>query len=551
MNKKILIGGAWPYANGSLHIGHIAGLLPGDVIARYYRAKGEDVYYVSGSDCHGTPITIRARQEGKTPGEISEYYHAEFKTCFEKLGFSYDIYGKTSQPEHVEFVKDFHRKLYQSGYVYEKEVPQAYCDHCGQFLPDRYVKGICPKCGVRARGDQCDTCGSVLEPETLLEPECTICGNTPAFRDTKHLYIAVSRLELKLREWFLTRTGWRKNAVSFTNRYLEEGLRDRALTRDLDLGISVPKEGYEGKKIYIWAENVLGYLSMSAIAAKLRGIAFDELWGKDAVHYYVHAKDNIPFHTIILPSLILAHGAGYHLPDYIISNEYLTLEGRKISTSQNWAIWVKDIADRYSPDSLRYFFIANGPEKRDTDFSWHEFIKVHNGELLGNYGNFINRTLVFIRKYFDGIIPAGVFSMNIVGKIDGIYEKTGKNIREGKLKEALDGIFDFVRFGNKYFDTEAPWLTRTGEVCKCKNTLYNCVQLAVNYANLLAPFLPFSSEKVLNWFGIKPDWNTRFIPAGCRIPDTEILFKRLEKSTAEEELGKLNLLKEEPGCKIG
>lgn len=547
MNKKVLIGGAWPYANGSLHIGHIAGLLPGDVIARYYRANGDDVYYVSGSDCHGTPVTIRAKQEGKTPAEISDHYHSEFLYCFEKLGFAYDRYGKTSQPEHLEFVQEFHRKLYRSDLVYEKEAPQAYCGQCRQFLPDRFVKGNCPQCGEKSRGDQCDACGSVMEPELLLEPECSICGSKPEFRNAKHLYIAVSRLEARLEELLLTRKGWRKNAVSFTRRYLEEGLRDRALTRDLNWGIPVPKEGYEDKKIYIWAENVLGYLSMSAIEAKERGVAFEELWGEEALHYYIHAKDNIPFHTIILPALIMAHGEGLHQPDYIISNEYLTLEGKKISTSRNWAIWVKDIVDRYDPDSLRYFFIANGPEKRDTDFSWHEYVKIHNGELLGNYGNFINRTLVFIKKYFNSTVPAGVFSMGVVSKIDQVYEKTGENIREGKLKEALDGIFDFIHYGNKYFDAQAPWLTRNGDETKCRNTLYNCVQLAVNYANLLAPFLPFSSEKVLNWFGIKPSWNTRFIPTGTKIPDTKILFQRLEKTTVDEELCRLGELNEKTG----
>jgi methionyl-tRNA synthetase len=544
---KVLIGGAWPYANGPLHIGHIAGLLPGDVIARYYRTNGDDVYYVSGSDCHGTPVIIRAGQEGKTPEEISDRYHKEFMYCFEKLGFSYDYYGKTTQPEHVEFVKDFHKKLYESDYVYEKETLKAYCSECGRFLPDRYVKGVCPKCGAKSRGDQCDHCGSVMEPELLLEPECSICGRMPEFRKTKHLYIATSKLEPKIRELLYSQKGWRKNAVSFTMRYLDEGLRDRALTRDLDWGIQVPKEGYDDKKIYIWAENVLGYLSMSKIVAKKRGEAFKDLWGKDALHYYIHAKDNIPFHTIILPALIMAHGEELHLPDYIISNEYLTLEGRKISTSDNWAIWVKDIIDHYDPDSLRYFLITNGPEKKDTDFSWHNYVKVHNGELLGNYGNFINRTLVFIEKYYDGVVPAGIFPINIVNELNKLYMDAGKFIREGKLKEALSEIFQYIRFANKYFDAQMPWITRNEDKNKCANTMYTCVQLVVNFANLLEPFLPFSSEKVLGWFDMKPDWNIRFVPAGTKFKEAEILFKPLEKNIAEEELDKLVELKRKTG----
>jgi len=529
MKKKILIGGAWPYANGSLHIGHIAGLLPGDVIARFHRAIGNDVYYVSGSDCHGTPVSIRAKKEGKTPQEISDTYHEEFCDCFSKLGFSYDLYGKTSQKEHKEFVKEFHKKLYKSEYVYEKTVPQAFCKICNQFLPDRFVEGVCPKCGGKARGDQCDICGTVLEPEQLIEARCSICGNKPIFKDAKHLYISITKLHQELKTMVDSHPNWRKNAIAFTNRYIEEGLKDRALTRDLNWGIDVPKEGYEGKKIYIWAENVLGYLSMSSILANERGVAFEELWGCNAKHYYVHAKDNIPFHTIILPSLLIAEGDGYHLPDEIISNEYLTLEGRKISTSQNWAIWVKDIVDRYNPDAIRYFMIANGPEKRDADFSLREFINSNNGELLGAYGNFVNRTIVFVRKYFDGAVPGGILNIEIQKKIETIYKETANLIETGDLKEAIEVIFDFIRYANKYFDTASPWVTRNTDMPECKNMIFNCIQIISNLSILLAPFLPFSSKKIANWLNITNDWKVQFIKPGYLIPETEILFERIDK----------------------
>lgn len=266
--RNILIGGAWPYANGSLHIGHIAGLLPGDVLARYHRSIGDNVCFVSGSDCHGTPVAIRAKQEKRTPQEISDFCHQEFQECFKKLGFSYDVYTKTSSKEHKDFVKEFHRKLYLSKYVYEKEVPQAFCECCDSFLADRFVLGKCPKCGEDTRGDQCDVCGTVLEPENLLEPVCAVCGNAISFKKSKHLYIAITQLESELRELVEQSVGWRKNAIAFTNRYIEEGLRDRALTRDLEWGIEVPKEGYEDKSIYIWAENVLGYLSASKVASE-------------------------------------------------------------------------------------------------------------------------------------------------------------------------------------------------------------------------------------------------------------------------------------------
>ena len=537
--SNILIGGAWPYANGSLHIGHIAGLLPGDVLARYHRAIGDNVYFVSGSDCHGTPVAIRAKQEGKSPQEISDFYHQEFADCFEKLGFSYDVYTKTSSDEHQNFVKAFHNKLYESNYVYEKEVPQAFCENCDTFLADRFVLGKCPKCGETTRGDQCDVCGTVLDPENLVQPICAVCGKTISFKNSKHLYIAITKFEKEIKELVDAHPQWRKNAIAFTNKYIEEGLRDRALTRDLEWGIQVPKKGYENKTIYIWAENVLGYLSASKIAADSRNADFDDLWGADAKHYYVHGKDNIPFHTIILPSLLLAHGKSWHLPDQIVSSEYLTLEGRKISTSKNYAIWVKELLETYEADSIRYYFLANGPEKKDADFSWREYVHGHNGELLGAYGNFINRSLSFIIKYWNGIVPSGVDNPVISKQIDKLFVIVGKRIEGGFFKDALGEIFDFIRMANKFFDTEKPWITRTDDEVACKNTLYQCVQIMANLAVLLYPFLPFSSEKVCSWLGLCNKWEKQSVPAGYVLPEIEILFQRIDKKVIEIETEKL------------
>ena len=537
--RNILIGGAWPYANGSLHIGHIAGLLPGDVLARYHRAAGDNVYFVSGSDCHGTPVALRAKQEKKSPQEVSDSYHEEFVECFEKLGFSYDVYTKTSSEEHKKFVREFHKKLYESKLVYEKEVPQAYCEHCDTFLADRFVLGKCPKCGKDTRGDQCDACGTVLEPETLAEPVCAVCGKSISFKNSKHLYIAVTKLQAELRALVDNHPEWRKNAIAFTNKYIDEGLRDRALTRDLEWGINVPKDGYENKTIYIWAENVLGYLSASKTAAELRGTDFHELWGKEAKHYYVHGKDNIPFHTIILPSLLLGNGENWHLPDQIVSSEYLTLEGRKISTSQNHAIWVKDLLNNYEADSIRYFFLANGPEKKDADFSWREYVHSHNGELLGAYGNFVNRSLAFIVKYFNGIIPKGIDDPSINNQINELFVSIGRQIENGSFKDAIAEIFDFVRYANKFFDTEQPWITRTTDVKTCENTLYQCVQIIANLAVLLFPFLPFSSEKVCRWLGINNKWEKQFVSSGYLLPEVEILFQRIDKKVIETETEKL------------
>lgn len=540
--RNILIGGAWPYANGSLHIGHIAGLLPGDVLARYHRAVGDNVYFVSGSDCHGTPVAIRAKQENRTPQEVSDFYHEEFTECFEKLGFSYDVYTKTSSEEHKIFVREFHKKLYESQYVYEKEVPQAYCEKCDTFLADRFVLGKCPKCGSDTRGDQCDACGAVLEPETLVEPICAICRNKIGFKKSKHLYIAITKLQAKLKALVDNHLEWRKNAITFTNRYIDDGLRDRALTRDLEWGIKVPKEGYENKTIYIWAENVLGYLSASKEAVKKRNADFHELWGCNAKHYYVHGKDNIPFHTIILPSLLLGNGESWRLPDQIVSSEYLTLEGRKISTSQNYAIWVKELLDNYEADSIRYFFIANGPEKKDADFSWREYVHSHNGELLGAYGNFVNRSLAFITKYCDGIVPKGNDNQNINTQIEVLYGSVGEKIENGAFKDAIDEIFEFIRSANKFFDTEQPWITRNTDKVACDNTLYQCVQIIANLAILLSPFIPFSSEKIFGWLNINNKWERQSVEAGYKLPEVEILFQRIDRSVIEIETEKLKAI---------
>ncbi len=537
--KNILIGGAWPYANGSLHIGHIAALLPGDVLARYYRAKGDSVYYVSGSDCHGTPVTIRARQEGKTPREISNCYHAEFVNVFAKLGFSYDLYTKTSSPEHIAFVQAFHKKLYEGGYVYEKTAPLAYCTGCQKTLTDRLVVGICPHCGKHARGEQCDDCGAILEAEALKHPQCLECGSKVTFANTLQLYIAISSLEKELRVFLNAHPKWRKNAVALTKRYIDEGLRDRAITRDLHWGIDVPKAGYENKRIYIWAENVLGYLSASHCVAKERGVPFETVWGENARHYYVHGKDNVPFHTIILPSLLLAHGGNLRLPDSIISSEHMTLNGRKISTSRNWAIWVKDIMVRYDADALRYFFIVSGPEKRDTDFSWREFLERTNGELLGAYGNLVNRTLAFIAKYFGNAIPSGTLEEEIAGRINTLYQTTAEKIEEGQFKDALEDIFEFVRFGNKYYDTHEPWKTRTTSPAQCDQTLYSCVQIIANLAVLLHPFLPFSSGKLFAWLKLTNNWQFQHVPAGLILPEISVLFRRIDREEITEEEEKL------------
>lgn len=526
--NNIIIGGAWPYANGSLHIGHIAALLPGDVLARYFRLKGDRVFYVSGSDCFGTPITIRAKQENKTPEEISEYYHNEFCDVFKKLGFSYDLYTKTTDEKHKAFVTDFHKKLYESKYTEERTVKQAYCPSCKQVLTDRLVVGTCPVCGKAARGDQCDACGEIFDADSLTDAKCSECNTPIVFNESTQIFLLISKLRNELSQYLNSHPYWRKNAVAFTKRYIDEGLRDRAITRDLNWGIDIPKKGFENKKIYIWAENVLGYLSATSVLCKERNLDFKEVYGENSRHYYVHGKDNIPFHTIILPSLLLAHGEKLRLPDEIISSEYVTLEGRKISTSQNYAVWAKDLAENYNPDAIRYFFIANGPEKRDADFSFREFKTQNNTELVGAWGNFVNRTLAFSVKYLNSEIAETTVSDEIRLRVKNAFDSVGAKIEKGNFREAIEEIFELVRFGNAYYDSKQPWKTRTDNIADCKKTISDCTYLIANIAVLLYPVLPFSSAKIAEWLDIDLNWQEKTVSLKEISKEISILFQRIE-----------------------
>ncbi|MBR3768736.1 MAG: methionine--tRNA ligase [Clostridia bacterium] len=526
--KNILIGGAWPYANGSLHIGHIAALLPGDILARYHRLKGDRVFYVSGSDCYGTPITIRASRENTTPEKISEHYHKEFCEVFSALGFSYDNYSKTSCENHREFVTAFHKKLYSGKYTEERTVNQAYCPTCQKILTDRQATGICPRCGSSARGDGCDNCGEILEPDILLNTKCSECGTSVIFKESKQIFLLISKFRNDLTSFLSSHPYWRKNTVAFTKRYIDEGLRDRAITRDLNWGIDVPLSGYENKKIYIWAENVLGYLSAAEALCEERGTSLKELFSSDSRHYYVHGKDNIPFHTIILPSLLLAHGEYIHLPDEIISSEYMTLEGRKISTSENHAVWAKDLINDFEPDIIRYFFIANGPEKRDSDFSFREFKTQTNSELVGAWGNLVNRTLVFCQKYLDSELPKTEIDEDIRKKIQFTLLSMGEKIEKGCFRDALDEIFALIRFSNAYYDEGKPWITRTTDINACKKTIANCVYLIGNISLLLSPFLPFSSKKIASLLCLSQKWEPTEITNDRITENISVLFKKID-----------------------
>ncbi|MGR6898964.1 methionine--tRNA ligase [Rummeliibacillus sp. BSL5] len=539
---SIFIGGAWAYANGSLHLGHISSLLPGDILARYYRLKGENVLYVSGSDCNGTPITVSARQEGVSPKVIADRYHKEFEECFARLGFSYDIYTRTDTLHHHRIVQEIFLELLHNGLIYKKEIEQTYCEHCQQFLPDRYVEGICPVCKEPSRGDQCDNCSTILEPLELLERKCKICSNAPTIRSTEHFYFSLSSFQSILENYTQEAEDqklWRENAISLTKRYLKEGLQDRAVSRDLPIGVSVPVEGYKDKKIYVWIEAVSGYYTASKLWAKDTNQDDSPFWNSSTQSYYVHGKDNIPFHSIIWPGILAGLGKE-SLPTHIVSNEYLTLEKKKLSTSKNWAVWVPEILERYEPDSIRYFLTINAPENRDADFSWKEFIYSHNSELLGAYGNLVNRTLKFIENSFDGRLPEKVINSTIQDKVNHLYKDVGECIERTSFKEALEKIFELVRFSNKYFDEQQPWIQVREDVESCKHTLAVCVYLIANLAHILTPFLPFSSEKVKEMINItESKWRAFFVPSQ-QLSKVYPLFQRIDPVQIKKELERLN-----------
>ncbi|MEH7335803.1 methionine--tRNA ligase [Neobacillus drentensis] len=539
---SIFIGGAWAYANGSLHLGHISSLLPGDILARYYRLKGEKVLYVSGSDCNGTPITVRAKQEGVSPKVVADRYHKEFEDCFSRLGFSYDTYTRTDTEHHHKIVQEIFLKLLEKGLIYKKEIEQTYCEHCQQFLPDRYVEGICPICNEPSRGDQCDNCSTILEPLELLERKCKICGHEPTTRFTEHFYFSLSSFQNVLENYTQEADDnnlWRENAISLTKRYLKEGLQDRAVSRDLPIGVSVPVAGYEDKKIYVWIEAVSGYYTASKLWAKETERDDSTFWDFSAQSYYVHGKDNIPFHSIIWAGILAGLGKK-PLPTHIVSNEYLTLEKKKLSTSKNWAVWVPDILERYEPDSIRYFLTINAPENRDADFSWKEFIYSHNSELLGAYGNFVNRTLKFIEKSFAGVIPEKDITSNIQEKVKSLYNDVGHCIETAAFKLGLEKVFELVRFSNKYFDEQQPWKQIKDDAESCKQTLANCVYLIANLAHILSPFLPFSSRKVKEMINTtETEWRA-FLVKSQHLSNVEPLFERVDPVKIQEEIERLN-----------
>ena len=539
---SIFIGGAWPYANGSLHVGHIAALLPGDVIARYYRQKGEKVLYVSGSDCNGTPISIRANEEGTTVKTIANKYHEEFADNFKQLGFTYDLYTRTDAKHHHETVQQLFLTLLENGFLYKKEIEQAYCIEDKRFLPDRFVEGSCPNCGAKARGDQCDACSKILDPLDLINKRCKLCGKEPEIRATEHFYFSFSAFQEKLEQYVAKaeiEKRWRDNAIQLTKRYIAEGVPDRAVTRDLPNGIDVPVDGFEGKKIYVWIEAVAGYNTASKEWARLHNKDVVHWWNDATVSYYVHGKDNIPFHTVIWPALLMGLGIEA-LPTHIVSNEYVTLEKKKISTSRNWAVWIPDLLKTYHPDTIRYFLIANAPESRDADFSWREFIYSHNTELLGAFANFVNRTFKFIEKSFE----SNVLEVNIVSswrlRVQQTYIIVWGLIEQGNLKLALETVFDVIRAANRYFDEREPWKYAKTDEDHAKETLATCTYIIQNVGQLLHPFLPFASQEISKMIRQPLNSWDEIDQLPVKLAEVKPLYVRIDVNCIEVEKAKLN-----------
>jgi len=545
--KKILIAAAWPYANGSLHLGHVAGLIGADILARYWRLQGADVLYVSGSDCHGTPISVEAEKQGRLPQEIAEKYHQEFvDTLVKGLNFSYDNYTNTLTPTHERVVQEIFLKLYDRGLIYKKTESLPYCPNCQRFLPDRYIEGTCPHCNFDpARGDQCDNCGKILDPKDLVKPRCKICGTTPEWRDSEHFFLKLSALEKDLEAWLKTKTGWRGNSLNFTKNLLAGGLPDRAITRDLDWGIKLPLPGYETKRIYVWFEAVCGYFSASQEWAEKKGEpkAWRDFWeNKKALHYYVHGKDNIPFHTIIWPGILLGYG-GLHLPDMIVSSEYLTLVHKQFSKSRHWAVWLPDFLERYAADTLRYYLIIAGPETSDADFSWSEFYLKTNNELISTFGNFVNRVFALSSKNFpDGLNwPKKMSSeAKAILKLAGqTFKEAGTAIEKSNFREGLRAIFKLVDEANAFVNKTSPWTSVKTDRAQAEADLAVLVQLVKSLAILLFPYLPETAVKIATTLNLKLDlWDE---PARdfVKVQEFAPLFRKLSEEEIAAEQAKL------------
>lgn len=558
--KRYTVTSALPYANGPIHIGHLAGVyIPADIYVRFLRATGRDVVFIGGSDEHGVPITIRARKEGLTPQQVVDKYHGIIKQSFAELGISFDVYSRTSAPVHHETASAFFRKLYDNQQFIEKESEQYYDVEAGQFLADRYITGTCPRCGnERAYGDQCESCGSTLSATELINPKSALSGNIPVMKETRHWYLPLDQYENWLKEWILEshRDDWKTNVYGQCKSWLDSGLQPRAVTRDLDWGVKVPVEGAEGKVLYVWFDAPIGYISATREWSEKTGKDWEPYW-KSADTKLVHfiGKDNIVFHCIIFPAMLKAEGS-YILPDNVPANEFLNLEGDKISTSRNWAVWLHEYLVDFpgKQDVLRYTLAANAPETKDNDFTWKDFQTRNNSELLAIFGNFVNRTLVLTHKYFGGVVPTlGELTETDQQAITEIAEypaRISASIEAYRFREALNEMMNLARLGNKYLTETEPWKNFAINPERVKTNLNISLQICANLSILCEPFLPFTSGKLTGMLNMGLlEWNKAgsadLLPAGHTLNAPAFLFERIEDDAIAAQIKKLTDTKAE------
>ena len=590
MPENILVCTAWPYANGDLHIGHLAGAyLPPDIFARYHRLKGNHVLMVSGADSHGTPITIRADAEGVSARELFERFHLRFLDTFQKIGICYDLFTHTDTENHYRVSQDIFTACLNNGYLYKQTERQFYSESEGRFLPDRYIEGTCPNCGFDgARGDQCDNCKKLLDPTDLINPRSKIDGSTPVLRDTEHFYLDLAKLSPAVEQYLSeNKDHWRPNVINFSRQYVADGLKGRPITRDLEWGIPIPLPGYESKRIYVWFEAVIGYFSASIEWAVNTGQPekWKEWWYDPAAKtYYFIGKDNIPFHAIIWPAELI--GTGRHLyetdpskwlnlPYDVPSNEYLNMEGKKLSTSRNWAIWAPDLLERYDPDAVRFYLAFIAPETRDTDFTFEDFVRRNNDELVATWGNLANRVLGFAYKRYDGRVPAiGPAGLDdadqqILAEVEAGFDTVGGLLAEVKLKAALDECLRLARSANVYLDRKAPWKAFNNDPLAAGTSVYVALRVIDNLKILFAPFLPHTGQLLHEYLGYDGQlfgrqytqtftererehvalcydagpatgrWQPSQLSSGQPLRQPGPLFKKLEPEVAQQELARL------------
>ena len=554
--KRTTVTAALPYANGGVHIGHLAGVyVPADIYVRYLRLKKQDVVFIGGSDEHGVPITIRAKKEGITPQDVCDRYHKIIKDSFKEFGISFDIYSRTTSKVHSKLASDFFRKLYDDGKLIEKESEQLYDPEAKQFLADRYVMGTCPHCGnPNAYGDQCEKCGSDLSPMELINPHSTISGAKPELRKTKNWYLPLNQYQDWLKQWILEgHKEWRPNVYGQCKSWLDMDLQPRAMTRDLDWGIPVPVEGAEGKVLYVWFDAPIGYISNTKELCDADPERWGswEKWWKDPETRLIHfiGKDNIVFHCLIFPVMLKAHG-GYILPDNVPANEFLNLENDKISTSRNWAVWLDEYLKDFpgKQDVLRYVLTANAPETKDNNFTWKDFQERNNSELVAIYGNFVNRALQLTKKYWNGVVPACGELLDVdkqaIQEFKDVKEKVEQYLDNFKFREAQKEAMNLARIGNKYITECEPWKVWKTDPKRVETILYISLQLVANLAIAFEPFLPFSSKKLREMINLKTfDWaelgSTTLLEAGHQLAEPQLLFEKIEDEAIQYQLDKL------------